>query len=284
MIDYTVVGPGGAEDRRGGAARLRGDAAAEDSFVWVEFDAPDPELLATALEALGLDRFSVDPAHTTHRRPKVETIEGALLVLVKTVWYIEATRQVETGDVTFYTDGFAGRIGVHPATLWSVLDDVVESLEEQGVRRIVLSNGHLEPAHVKVLRGVAADHPERSRHKAQVIFPDNTRRKWAETLGEEFKSGDCHAGSCETSVVLAADPDAVRAAWRELPPVAIGLLEKMKNGAGNFIEAGARDAYCGDPARASREEGEKTIAALARVIVESVREAWPDLFERAERR
>ena len=106
----------------------------------------------------------------------------------------------------------------------------------------------------------------------------------AETLGEEFKSGDCHAGSYETSVVLAADPDAVRAAWRELPPVAIGLLEKMKNGAGNFIEAGARDAYCGAPARASREEGEKTIAALARVIVESVREAWPDLFERAERR
>ena len=182
--------------------------------------------------------------------------------------------------VTFYTDGFAGRIGVHPATLWSVLDDVVESLEEQGVRRIVLSNGHLEPAHVKVLRGIAADHPERTQHKAQVIFPDNTRRRWAGTLGAEFESGDCHAGSYETSVVLAADADAVRAVWRELPAVAIDLLAKMKSGVGNFIEAGARDAYCGAPARASREEGEKTIAALARVIVESVREAWPDLFER----
>lgn len=105
MIDYTVVAPGGAEDRRGAAAQLRGDAAPEDSFVWVELDAPDPELLAAALEALGLDRFSVDPAHTTHRRPKVETVEGAVLVLVKTVWYLEATQQVETGDLTFYTDG-----------------------------------------------------------------------------------------------------------------------------------------------------------------------------------
>ncbi|MEV3934800.1 CorA family divalent cation transporter, partial [Glycomyces sp. NPDC049804] len=105
MIDYTVVGPGGAEVHRGDAAQLRGDAAPEDSFVWVELHAPDPELLAAALEALGLDRFSVDPAHTTHRRPKVETVEGAMLVLVKTVWYIEATRQVETGDLTFYTDG-----------------------------------------------------------------------------------------------------------------------------------------------------------------------------------
>ncbi|MBO3732356.1 CorA family divalent cation transporter [Glycomyces niveus] len=105
MIDYTVVGPGGAEDRRGGSAQLRGDAAPEDSFVWVELDAPEPELLAAALEALGLDRFSVDAAHTTHRRPKVETVEGAVLVLVKTVWYLEATQQVETGDLTFYTDG-----------------------------------------------------------------------------------------------------------------------------------------------------------------------------------
>jgi creatinine amidohydrolase len=182
--------------------------------------------------------------------------------------------------VTFYTDGFAGRMSVHPATLWSVLDDVVESLEEQGVRRVVFSNAHLEPSHVKVLRGVAADHPERTAHKAQVIFPDNTRKRWAETLGEEFKSGDCHAGRYETSLALAADPLAVREdLCRTLPPVSIQLLEKMQAGAGNFIEAGAREAYCGDPARASRDEGERWIAALARMIVETVREAWPELFE-----
>jgi magnesium transporter len=106
MIDYTVVGPDGAEDRRGSADELRAAAAAESSFVWVELDAPsDPELVTSALNALGLDRFTVDPAHTIHRRPKVETVEGAIFVLVKTVWYIEATRQVETGDLTFYTDG-----------------------------------------------------------------------------------------------------------------------------------------------------------------------------------
>ncbi|MEU5153145.1 CorA family divalent cation transporter [Glycomyces sp. NPDC021274] len=105
MIDYTVIGPGGAEDRRGTGDDLRAVAAAEGAFVWVELDAPTPELLATALDALGLDRFSTDPAHTTHRRPKVETVDGAVFVLVKTVWYIEATRQVETGDLACYTDG-----------------------------------------------------------------------------------------------------------------------------------------------------------------------------------
>ncbi|MFC3491466.1 CorA family divalent cation transporter [Glycomyces rhizosphaerae] len=105
MIDYTVIGSDGAEDKRGDAAQLRAAAESESTFVWVELDVPVPELLTTVLEALGLDRFSSDPAHTVHRRPKVETVEGAVMVLVKTVWYIEATQQVETGDLTFYTDG-----------------------------------------------------------------------------------------------------------------------------------------------------------------------------------
>ncbi|MDN3239720.1 magnesium and cobalt transport protein CorA [Glycomyces tritici] len=105
MIDYTVIGPEGAEDGRGSADDLRAAAGAKDAFVWVELDVPTPELLTAALEALGLDRFSIDPAHKTQRRPKVETVDGAVLVLVKTVWYIEATRQVETGDLALYTDG-----------------------------------------------------------------------------------------------------------------------------------------------------------------------------------
>ncbi|WP_205324747.1 magnesium and cobalt transport protein CorA [Glycomyces sp. YM15] len=105
MIEYTVIGPDGAVDERGSAEDLRAAAASEGTFVWVELDAPDSELLNAALEALGLDRFSTDPAHPIHRRPKVETVGDAVLVLVKTVWYIEQTRQVETGDLTFYSDG-----------------------------------------------------------------------------------------------------------------------------------------------------------------------------------
>jgi len=181
--------------------------------------------------------------------------------------------------VTYYTDGFEGRVTLRTGTLWAVLDNIVESLEEQGVRRIVFSNGHLEPAHVNVLRGVALDHAERTAEKAQVLFPDNTRRRWAETLGEEFRSGDCHAGRYETSLILAADPASVRAeAARALAPVAIDLLAKMKAGVRSFAQAGARDAYCGDPAAGSAEEGRAHVAALARMIVDSVREAWPDLF------
>ncbi|WP_051703907.1 magnesium and cobalt transport protein CorA [Glycomyces sp. NRRL B-16210] len=105
MIDYTVIGPNGSEDRSGRAADLRADATADHGgFIWVDLDSPEPETLRLALDALGLDRFGADPERAIHRRPKVETAGDAAMVLIKTVWYIEATRQVETGDLAIYTD------------------------------------------------------------------------------------------------------------------------------------------------------------------------------------
>lgn len=183
--------------------------------------------------------------------------------------------------ITRYTDGFAGRVTLRPGTLWALLEDIVISLAQDGVRQVVFSNGHLEPEHVQILRGVEKDNPERGKGKAQVIFPDNTRRKWAQTLSAEFQSGDCHAGSYESSIILAADPDGVREAERKaLPAVEIGLIGKMQAGQTTFREMGAEAAYCGDPASASAEEGREQIDALAAMIVESARDAWPDLFER----
>lgn len=181
--------------------------------------------------------------------------------------------------LTRFTEGFAGRITLRPGTLWTLLEDVVTSLQEGGVRRVVFSNAHLEPEHVQVLRGVAGDYAGGNPREAHVVFADNTRRRWAGTLGEEFQSGDCHAGRYESSIVLAADPDSVREAERAaLPPHPIDLIAKMRAGAASFRQAGADQAYCGDPAAASAEEGRDLIERLASMIVESVREAWPELF------
>lgn len=182
--------------------------------------------------------------------------------------------------ITRYTEGFEGRVTLRPGTLWALLEDVIESLEQQGVRRIVFSNGHLEPEHVEILRGVAGDFAERTKHRAQVVFPDNTRRRWAQTLGDEFKSGDCHAGRYESSIVLSADGEAVRKdELARLAPVSIDLIAKMRDGVKSFEAAGALQAYCGDPASASAAEGADLIGRLAEMICQSVREAWPDLFE-----
>ncbi len=180
--------------------------------------------------------------------------------------------------VTNYTDGFAGRVTIRPGTLWALIEDVITALEQEGVRQIVLVNGHLEPAHVAVLRGVILDHAERTAVKAQAILADNTRRRWAATLGEEFKSGDCHAGRYESSLVLFADAANVRDSRLRLAPVKIGLLEKMDAGVKSFRDAGASAAYCGDPAAASSAEGRELVERLAEIVVTSARETWPDLF------
>ncbi len=181
--------------------------------------------------------------------------------------------------LTRYTEGFEGRVTLRPGTLWALLEDVVVSLQDQGVRRVVFVNAHLEPEHVEVLRGVAGDFPRIEEGRAQVVFPDATRRRWAGTLGDEFRSGDCHAGRYESSIVLAADPAAVREERRRaLAPVAIDLVARMRAGVRSFLEAGARQAYCGDPAAASAAEGRELIERLAAMTVTVVEEAWPELF------
>ena len=105
MFDYMVVGPARVEHRRGDAADLRAAAGAEDSFIWVAFDDPESQDLKVALDALELDHLGAGPGRAIHRRPKVEMTEDAIMLLIKTVWYIEGSRQVETGDLTMYTVG-----------------------------------------------------------------------------------------------------------------------------------------------------------------------------------
>lgn len=185
--------------------------------------------------------------------------------------------------LTEYTRGFAGRISLQPGTLWALVEDVIVALELQGIEHVLIVNGHLEPAHVEVLRGVLLDHAKRGHRKAHAILADVTRRKNAARLGAEFQSGDCHAGRYESSLVLAADPGAVREAERNrLPAVAIDLIVKMKQGVKTFQDAGADEAYCGDPAAATAAEGRDLVESLGAIALDTARDAWPHLFARAD--
>ena len=87
-------------------------------------------------------------------------------------------------------------------------------------------------------------------------------------MTDEFKSGACHAGSYETSLVLAADPflvlDDLAA---ELPPNPSSLSVAIRDGKTSFLEAGGPRAYFGFPADASATEGEQLYAALVDIFV-----------------
>jgi creatinine amidohydrolase len=163
---------------------------------------------------------------------------------------------------------FPGTVSIRPTTLTALVADVADSLARQGFAALALANAHLDPAHLAALHGAADAAP------IPVVFPDLTRRPWAERLGDEFKSGACHAGRFEGSIVLAERPEWVRIEKaRLLSALDVSLSDSIRAGKTTFEEAGLPDAYCGDPAAATPEEGRERIEALGTILADAVVEA-----------
>ncbi|HVK87234.1 MAG TPA: creatininase family protein [Kofleriaceae bacterium] len=170
--------------------------------------------------------------------------------------------------VTDCAVGFPGAVSIPPAVLTAYVAAVCDGLLAQGLRHVCLVNNHLEPAHDAAIRAVL----DGRAGKVSVACP--LTRKWARTLSPEFKSGACHAGQYETSIVMAAAPELVDEAMRTtLQPVPISLSEKLAAGVGTFTAMGMELAYAGNPAAATVEEGELMIQRLAEMVVGEVREA-----------
>ena len=104
-----------------------------------------------------------------------------------------------------------------------------------------------------------------------MAFPNLATKPWALRLSDEFKSGACHAGQFETSIVLAERPELVReATMAALPPNPASLSRAIREGKRSFEEAGGPRAYFGYPAQATAEEGRATIEALGAILDEAV--------------
>jgi creatinine amidohydrolase len=175
-------------------------------------------------------------------------------------------------SVTDFSADFAGTISVRKETATALVRDICISLYKQGARLVVISNSHLEPEHVASIQEAIEEVKRETGHA--VAFPDKRRRRWAAELTEEFRRGDCHAGSYETSLVMAARPELVREdVRRTLERVPISIAAKIREGAQTFKQAGGSDAYFGSPAEATRDEGEASYEALARMLVTAVTEA-----------
>lgn len=176
-------------------------------------------------------------------------------------------------SVTEFASGFAGALSIGFETARAVLVDVLRAAIANGFRRICIANSHLEPRHVESI--LAAVETVREECGIEVAFPDKRRRRWASELTEEFRSGACHAGSYEGSLVLADRPDLVRDDLREqLPEVGVSLSDAIRAGQTSFREAGGDRAYFGRPAEATASEGEATYQTLARMLVTSIKETY----------
>lgn len=170
--------------------------------------------------------------------------------------------------VTECATGFHGAVSIPGAVLTQYIAAVCDGLIASGIRHVCLVNNHLEPAHDAAVRAAL---PGREK---KVSYACPLTKRWARTLSAEFKSGACHAGRYETSIIMAAGPEFVVEELRtRLPAVPISLSEKLSAGVTTFEQMGLEAAYAGDPASASVEEGEQLIQRLGEMVVGEVLEA-----------
>ncbi|MEE9312471.1 MAG: creatininase family protein [Planctomycetota bacterium] len=171
-----------------------------------------------------------------------------------------------------YAGNFAGTISISSDTAKAVIIDIASSLKKQGFSALAIANSHFDPDNVTMLREVVET--IRAEVGLPVAYPDFTRRKLAETLTDEFKSGACHAGQYETSLVMASRPELVdevaRMRAKDNPK---SLIEGFKQGATNFEECGGPEAYFGFPSKATVAEGVQSYEILAAALVESIKSA-----------
>jgi len=158
--------------------------------------------------------------------------------------------------VTRYGSAFPGTVSISEETLRSLVTEIAGS-----VGTLVLVNSHFEPEQVEILRSTG------------LPLLDLTRRRNAERLTEEFRSGSCHAGRYETSLVLADSPELVHAErMTALEERHVDMPAAIRSGQTDFLAMGMDEAYCGAPAESTADEGRETFDTLADMLVELIRE------------
>jgi magnesium transporter len=124
----------------------------EGGFVWLGMFEPSPEELARVRDCFGLHELAVEDAQTFHMRPKVESYEGPVqLVILRTARYDDVAEEVEFGEISVFLSatfvitvrqGVASELhsarnrleqrgdllGIGTAAvLWAILDSVVDA-------------------------------------------------------------------------------------------------------------------------------------------------------------
>ena len=165
-----------------------------------------------------------------------------------------------------FAQSFPGTVTIDVDAATTMLNHVADGVGQADISILAIANAHFDPTHVDGLRQCAEQ-----RAWPRIVFPDLTRRELAGRLTEEFRSGACHAGRYEGSIMLAAAPDQVRTdVMRGLEPNPRSLSDAIRDGKQSFVAAGGERAYFGWPADATIKEGRETIDTLGTILEEAV--------------
>lgn len=161
------------------------------------------------------------------------------------------------------TSNHPGTIGIRSTTLRALARDIVESLYRQGLRHFILISGHAGKTHMNALLEAGE---ELLQEYAEMKMAIICEYELAREVSREFveTKDDSHAGEIETSRLLYLRPELVQGnSPEEYPDFPRFILVRNK-------EAYWRHGVWGDPAKASRDKGEKycrlTVDALVSFI------------------
>lgn len=220
-------------------------------------------LLATGNAVVLLPVGSVEP-HGPHLPLATDTLIGkhtATLAagLLSAQGFPSLVAPAIPYGVTQFAAGFAGAVSCSADALTGFLVSLCSGFLAERFCHVCLISHHLEPAHDQAVRAVVSQFES---HQVSVASP--LSKVWGKQLSGEFKSGACHAGQYETSLILASNPAEVRTDLSEaLPALPLSLSKGIRDGVDSFKGLGMTDAYTGAPAQASLAEGQTLAALLA---------------------
>ena len=147
-------------------------------------------------------------------------------------------------------------------TQYAMLSDVVASLYSQGLRKLIIFNGHGGNNFKNMIRDLAFDFPD------FLIVQSN----WYSILpckGYFEAEIDDHAGEQETSVIMYLNPELVdlsMAGDGDSQPFAIASLNEKVAWTPRHWDRATKDTGVGDPRKATAEKGERYVNDLVPIV------------------
>ena len=171
------------------------------------------------------------------------------------------------------TRNFAGTLTIEFDTLYKVAHDILSELVRNGFYRIIILSGHAGNSHMVALRLAAQDiivkNDAKNESKVRIMVLSDF--DFAEELTPKYADvNDGHAGTLETSRVMAIKPDLIKAKGKgntwQMPRFEVVAHPEL------YFPSGVN----GDPSTASKEKGQRINEYIVNEIEKLVKELQKD--------
>jgi creatinine amidohydrolase len=239
---------------------------------WEEMTWYEARAAASALDAV-IVPVGATEQHGPHLPLAVDTLLGnAVALAVSAVTGVPVVPPLAYGVSGSHGD-FGGTISLRPETLIHVVEDVIDSLYERGIRQFILLNGHIWNSGAL---DVSAE-KLRVRHRDARVRALGyvTMYPGPEVNGRvRFGRGLMHANFFETSVMLHLYPELVRME-RATSHLDVDSFWDYRMDQVSETGVWGRDVTEANAAH-GRAEFERCVITTARAVALAVREPWPD--------